>query len=239
MGHLVSVYDTCARFSASSTLESVRLHVGLRGDHRFTYQQLSRSFDLAGGHHNIMYSQGIDLEIYNKTLEIETFGVDFPKDAFIRFTQRGNDQLDRFTEAMLNGKGALLSEHWGTIIPPVQRIIDEIRLTPYSGALQNVFLLAKSLELLVLCIDQYEQSARHSPVYLKSKADQERIIAARDWINERVDAPPSLSELARAVGLNECKLKRGFKEWTVSGTLAVRCSGGESKTELFTLKGYW
>ena len=212
MGHARSIFDAYAGFSAGNQQESVRLHVGLKGDYRFTYQQLNRSFDLAGGHHNIMYSKGIDLEIYNKTLNIETFGVDFPKDIFIGFTQNGNELLDRFTEAILRGNAALLSERWGTVTPPIQRVIDEIRLNPYSGELQNIFLLAKSLELLVLCVDQYERSVNPPSAYLKSNTDREKIMAARDLINERVEAPPSLSEIAQAVGLNECKLKRGFKE---------------------------
>ena len=48
--------------------------------------------------------------------------------------------------------------------------------------------------------------------FIRTKADKERIIAARDLVNERLDNPPNLSEIARMVGLNEYKLKRGFKE---------------------------
>ncbi len=48
--------------------------------------------------------------------------------------------------------------------------------------------------------------------FIKTPADKEKIIAVRDLINQRLDDPPNLSEIARSVGLNEYKLKRGFKE---------------------------
>lgn len=225
MGHTVSVFDYHTRFSASNAQDAVRLHFGLKGDYRFACPQLGRSFDLIGGHHNLIYSNGIDLDIANKTLAIETFGVDFPRDTFIRFTQGDDERLRHFAEDVLRGKSSLLAEQWGTVTPPIQRVIDEIIRNPYTGALQQVFLLAKGLELLVLCVDQYRQNATAAPTCLKHPADREKVMAARDLINERITSPPKLSEVARAVGLNEFKLKRGFKEMfhsTVFGYLTAR-----------------
>ncbi len=158
-------------------------------------------------------------------MEIETFGVDFPKETFIEFTQQGDDLLNRFAEKILSGTSALLSEDWGAVTSPIQRVIDEIVRNPYSGELQNIFLLAKSLELLVVCVDHYQQTSNSRPVYLKRTSDQEKVIAARDFINARITSPPNLSEIAKAVGLNEFKLKRGFKEMfhsTVFGYLTER-----------------
>lgn len=223
--HVISTFDSLSHFSASNESELVRLHFGLKGDYEFTYQQLNRSFNLAGGHHNVMYSNGLDLEVCNKTLEIETFGVDFPKELFIGFTSDSDGLLDKFTEGILQGKGMILSEKWGSISPKIQQVIDEILLNPYSGDIQRVFLLAKSLELLVLCLDNYQKSQNIPVLYIKSRLDKEKVIAARDYINERVSSPPGLSEIARSVGLNEFKLKNGFKEIfhsTVFGYIAER-----------------
>lgn len=225
MGYTLSTFDTSSRFSASNNKDSVRLHFGLKGDYSFSYKQLNRSFDLAGGHHNLMFSKGIDLEVQNKTLEIETFGIDFPKDIFIQFTKDGDDLLKEFTEAILCGKHTIFSKKWGTINVPIQKVIDEIMRNPYSGELQNIFLLSKSLELLVLCIDNYNKLSKTQPSYLKTKSDKEKVIAARDYINERLTSPPNLSEIALKVGLNEFKLKNGFKEMfhsTIFGYLTAR-----------------
>jgi AraC-like DNA-binding protein len=64
----------------------------------------------------------------------------------------------------------------------------------------------------VLCADACEASERKTETFIKTKTDKEKIIAVRDLINERVHCPPNLSEIARHVGLNEYKLKKGFKE---------------------------
>src|SRR5206468_11676890 len=49
-------------------------------------------------------------------------------------------------------------------------------------------------------------------LFIKTKTDKEKIIAVRDVINEHLTCPPNLSQIAKMVGLNEYKLKRGFKE---------------------------
>ena len=225
VGHLVTQYGSHQTVKASNNTEFVRLHFGLKGDYQFNYLQLARQFDLAGGHHNIMYSNGIDLEVYNKPLVIETFGVDFPKETFIAFANNSHDLVNRFIESVLAGQPAILSPVWGTVDAKIQSVVDEVLLSPYQAKLQEVFLLAKSLELLVLCIDNYSTLLARQHKHIKTTADKEKLIAARDYINARVATPPNLTEVARAVGMNEFKLKHGFKELfqsTVFGYLTER-----------------
>lgn len=203
LGYSLSRFTGHNIHRASNDKDRVRFHFGLKGDYRFTYRQLDQSFDLAGGHHNIMYSKGIDLEFYNKTNVIETFGIDFPKHLFIEFTRDADDLLKKFNDDILAGKNALLSEKWGTIDINIQKIIDDIKFNPYTGRLKNIFLLAKTLELLVVCVDNYHQISKTTWQHLKTRSDREKIIAARDFINDRITDPPSLTEVSKTVGLNE------------------------------------
>ena len=48
--------------------------------------------------------------------------------------------------------------------------------------------------------------------------DIDRIHHAKEILTEQIDNPPLLLDLARQVGLNDCTLKRGFRE--VFGTTA-------------------
>ncbi len=212
MGHALLRFDEFTTQSASNDNEYVRLHFGLKGDYQFSYRQLGKAFDLTGGHHNIMYSKGIELEVTNKTLEIETFGVDFPKDSFLALCDDDDPVLSKFLENVVSGTSTILSPNWGTVDSKIQGVIDEILMNPFKSALKNIFLLAKSLELLVLCLDNYQITNGQQFQYIRNQTDREKIMAARDFINARVTAPPSLPEIAREVGLNEFKLKRGFKE---------------------------
>lgn len=213
LGHAVSRFTELSGFhSKSANMDVVRMHFGLKGDYMFTYNQLGKTFDLVGGHHNIMYSREFEMTVQAKTLEIETFGIQFPKDVFIQFTQNASDTLKRFSEAIILGKSAILTENWGTIDSPIQQVIQQIIHCKYSESLKKLFLLSKSIELLVLCADACETSERKTETFIKTKTDKEKIIAVRDLINERVHCPPNLSEIAHHVGLNEYKLKKGFKE---------------------------
>lgn len=213
MGFSISQFPYLnSRTVSSNSEEFVRLHIGLKGNYKFKYKQLGKEFDLIGGHHNIMYSKGLDIEVRNESEVIETFGIGFPKEIFLGFTQDSDDILKEFAENILAGKEVLISEKWGTVNPPIQNIIDEIRLNRYTGSIQNIFLFAKTLELLVHCVENYKSTSGLAFSYLKSRSDKDKIIAARDYINERLDSPPNLSEIARAIGMNEFKLKNGFKE---------------------------
>lgn len=223
MGHSRSVFQALTSFAGKSEKDVVRLHFGLKGDYRFDYAQLHTSYDLVGSHHNLMYTKDFDITVHNKTLEVETFGVQYPREQFIRYTEHASDTLKRFAEQVADGKNVMLSEHWGSISPNIQRVIDQVLHCRYGGDLKRMFMLAKSIELLVLCADAYDAAAQRGEPFLKSKADKEKIIAVRDLINEKVTDPPSLSQIARSVGLNEYKLKRGFRETfqtTVFGYLA-------------------
>lgn len=212
MGHAVSKFNEFFCFPASNTLDVVRLHFGMKGDYRFSYKQVGKSFDLIGGHHNMMYSQGFDIVIENKTFELETFGIQFPKELFIKYTENASDTLKRFAEAIILGKSVLLSDQWGSIDSNLQQVLQQVIHCKYSGDLKRLFLFSKSIELLVLSADACQSADEKKDILIKSKTDKEKIIAVRDLINERVSSPPNLTEIAKTVGLNEYKLKRGFKE---------------------------
>ncbi|MDH7462565.1 AraC family transcriptional regulator [Chitinophagaceae bacterium 26-R-25] len=223
MGHAISSAEVGSVLSASQqNSDVVRLHFGLKGDYAFTYKQLNKTYDLIGGHHNIMFSKDFDIVVQNKTAEVETFGVQFPRAVFVNFTQNATDALKRFADAIMNDESVMLSENWGSIDSPIQQVIQQVINCNYSGDLKKLFMLSKCIELLVLCAESYDLANKKDP-FIKNKADKEKIIAVRDLINERVTDPPNLSQISRLVGLNEYKLKRGFKETfnnTVFGYLA-------------------
>ncbi len=212
IGHAVSKFNKLTSFPASSQNDVVRLHFGMKGDYWFSYKQLNKSYDLIGGHHNIMYSKEFDIVVRNKTLELETFGIQFPKELFISFTQNANEHLQRFAQSIMEDKSVMLSEHWGSIDSSIQQVIQQIIHCKYAGDIKKLFLLSKTIELLVLTAESYYASANKKGLFIKSKTDKEKIIAVRDLINEKLNCPPNLSQIAKTVGLNEYKLKRGFKE---------------------------
>ena len=210
ISHQVIDYHSYGRFTARNETEFVRLHFGLQGSYDFRFLQLNQSFSLSGHHNNIMYTRGLDLEIFNTSDRTETFGVNFTPDQFIGIGQHGNDVLKRFTEVVIEGKDSILSPVWRTNNFSIQRVIGEIIHCSYTNELRNLFLLSKSIELLVLQADLYEK--RLDDPFIKSKKDHRRLIEAKELLTVRIDNPPTIVELSQLIGINEYKLKKGFKE---------------------------
>lgn len=100
------------------------------------------------------------------------------------------------------------------LTPAMQEALRCLRGCPASGSARRLYLECKTMELLILMLARLadadgEEGSRRVPLSL---ADRERIHAARDILLDRMEDPPSLSRLAREVGVNEFKLKRGFRQ---------------------------
>lgn len=210
ISHSIIDYHSFGKNIAKNDTEYVRLHFGLKGSYAFSFRQLKASFDLSGHHNNIMYSDGLEIEVENKSESIETFGINFSTDSFIEIAQNGNETLKRFSEKVINKENSILSNSWKTNNFKIQQVINEILHCPYSDELKDLFLLSKSIELLVLQADLYEQES-HS-LFIKKRSDKEKLIEAKELLALRMEHPPTIVELAKLVGLNEYKLKKGFKE---------------------------
>ncbi|MEO1449042.1 MAG: AraC family transcriptional regulator, partial [Bacteroidota bacterium] len=103
-----------------------------------------------------------------------------------------------------------LSPEWHINHLKLQQVFAEIIDCALHGGLRDLFLLSKTLELLVLVADQ--RSATTPLQFVKTQQDRDKLVAAQAMLNQAIDSPPTIPELARQVGLNEYKLKRGFKE---------------------------
>jgi len=99
--------------------------------------------------------------------------------------------------------------HEQPLTPALARISDEVLNVGANGVSRHLFLEARGLELLASLIDELvAASEAFSPL---TAFDIERLERARRCLLERLASPPSLSALARSVGLNEFKLKAGFR----------------------------
>lgn len=96
--------------------------------------------------------------------------------------------------------------------PAMQVGIQQILNCPYHGLMKRMYLESKVLELMVLLVEQdvAAHPAKHNSFTIKPE-DVERIHSAKDILLKNLDNPPSLMELSRQVGLNDCTLKRGFR----------------------------
>lgn len=97
-----------------------------------------------------------------------------------------------------------------SMTPAMYNIISEMKSSVYHGYLKGVYLEAKTIELFLLQIKQLDQSGDHQPIKLKPD-DVERLYAVKEYMDQHYDEPSSITGLARMAGINQMKLKNGFK----------------------------
>lgn len=98
----------------------------------------------------------------------------------------------------------------GPISPNMEQLLQQLVDCPYTGATQALYIESKALELLTLQLETWKQQYLQAPTLRKD--DIERLHHARDLLIQQSENPPLLIELAHQVGLNDRKLKQGFRQ---------------------------
>ena len=99
------------------------------------------------------------------------------------------------------------------VTPSMNDIITAVMHCVANNCLHRIFLSAKMLELLFINMEQLNNGGEEQPKgpFVRS-TDLAKLKLAKTLVAENLRAPYSLVELAHQVGLNDFKLKKGFKE---------------------------
>ena len=85
----------------------------------------------------------------------------------------------------------------------------------YTDSLENIFVNAQSQMLLLYsleCMVGEKEVEGFQCKFLANEADREKIIRAREILLSQIGEPLTIKALSRKVAINECYLKKGFKE---------------------------
>lgn len=140
------------------------------------------------------------------------FVIAFSLSAFDQLATTGNESLRAFAKKIKKPGAHAYSRDPLPMDAALHQCI--YRITHYTGeeSVKNMYLYAQVVELLVLLQLAFIKNTTVQPVHIKNEYDKERILYARDYLLTHMDAPPGLPQLAAVVGINEFKLKCGFKE---------------------------
>ncbi|MBX2923189.1 MAG: helix-turn-helix transcriptional regulator [Chitinophagaceae bacterium] len=96
------------------------------------------------------------------------------------------------------------------ILPAMFQCISEINNTIFKGSLQQLYLETKTAELFLLQM----QALKNNPVIATklNPRDIECLHEARLYIERNYQTPCTIIDLAKIIGINQTKLKSGFKE---------------------------
>ena len=132
------------------------------------------------------------------------------------------DQISPNLRMILAGKSQDSFSQARTMTRAIAQATEQVLNCPYQGLTRRLYLESRAIELIALQlpIGSLEEVQTQRCSSLKSD-EIERIHQARDILLSNLENPPSLLALAQQVGLNDYKLKRGFRQ--VFGTTAFGC----------------
>lgn len=125
------------------------------------------------------------------------------------FVQQQTGQL--LTKAHFPNQLEVLSVENLHVTPEMRSIITELTSCKRKGIIRQLFLESKVLKLVMLQLEQHEMSQKKDLKFIK-EYDVEKIHQAKEILDRSISSAVTLIELAHLVGLNDFKLKRGFKE---------------------------
>lgn len=94
-------------------------------------------------------------------------------------------------------------------------VIEGLLNHTYTDHLENIYINAQTQMLLLYsldCILGEKELDIVSCKFLANEADREKIIKAREILIRHIGEPITIKELSRKAAINECYLKKGFKE---------------------------
>ncbi|HEX4850584.1 MAG TPA: AraC family transcriptional regulator, partial [Puia sp.] len=85
----------------------------------------------------------------------------------------------------------------------------------YADSFENIYINAQTQMLLLYsleCMLGDREVESFQCKFLANEADREKITLAREVLLQHIGEPLTIKELSRKVAINECYLKKGFKE---------------------------
>jgi len=191
----------------------VEMHFALSGSGQMQNKLSGQHYIFKANQTNMHYTPAFSGKAdFGNDKHYRFFEVHFTTDFFFDLAKDSSPLLIDFANKIMVGQREVSRENLPISLTMHQCIID-IMNCKVTGGLKLLFLQSKCIELLALQAQAYEEAARGTGSRIcKSDYDKECIYHAREYLVQHAQYPPSLTELAKISGINEFKLKQGFKE---------------------------
>ena len=96
-----------------------------------------------------------------------------------------------------------------------QMVLEAVLNHNYTDSLENIYINAQTQMLLLYsleCMLGDKEVDSFQCKFLANEDDREKIIKSREILLQHIGEPITIKELSRKVAINECYLKKGFKE---------------------------
>jgi len=124
-------------------------------------------------------------------------------------------QNDTLSENVLNFKHRSSFTKLLPLCGKTRMVIEGLLNHTYADSFENIYINAQTQMLLLYSLDCMLGEKELDVInckFLANEDDRQKIIKAREILIQHIGEPITIKELSRKVAINECYLKKGFKE---------------------------
>jgi len=187
--------------------DEVHLCAVLRGNVQGAFCGNKLLTNLSNGYHHYLYAPH---EQYTLTFQdVHYLHVAIDRQYYIRLLQESCDWFGQLRGQLVRREP--VHERNVPLHTVLRPLVAGMLHTPLPDSLRDMMLEARALELIALQLDLY----RGTPGRESScRKDKDLFLAIRDYLSQTFLEEHSLQALAREFGINEFKLKQGFRHHT-------------------------
>ncbi|MBX3255417.1 MAG: helix-turn-helix transcriptional regulator [Chitinophagaceae bacterium] len=165
------------------------------------------------GLHNLRFTNKLN-KVYrlNRNTTLDSFHILLSKNYYYKLIGKTSKVQNELADHIENNVSFELSENYFPMTFDIAGIINEVRSCTRTGSFHRLCLEIKILQLLLLQFEQYHNMIVHLPSKQNLHPDDvEKIKLAKNILDDSYNNPPTIKQLSQLVGVNESKLKAGFK----------------------------
>jgi len=201
--------DTCFFVHADKPLPE--LHFVFNNGVKCFLEGIGESL-LTDGQFNLTYTPILQSQVtlYGRN-QYCTFDIHFDY-SFLQKFSGGSPELSIFLGNIQKGDAGTITPQPHFATAGMMAVISSILKNKYHGKYGRLFIESQVVILLLQVLEKIAKDQSLAGSIRLSGLDIERIVAARDYLIEHMDDPVSIMKLARIAGINDFKLKKGFKQ---------------------------
>lgn len=160
--------------------------------------------------YNLTFLPESHCEFRLKKGEYEMFGVEFNPEYLRKLSGDDSPLLQEFINSVMERRAASITETHYMATPDIMDVVSELVNFRYPGKMRKLYIKSRVVDLLRLSIENI--STEKNSVNGVSTSDMKALNGVKGHLLQNLDNPGSLGEIAQRMGINEFKLKTGFRK---------------------------
>jgi AraC-like DNA-binding protein len=190
----------------------MQMYFLLEGNNCITNKSNKILRSISQNQHNLFFRQSFKGEYHLEGKRFQNFGIQLSEKFFNRLIDINSKSLENIFEGIQKRKEFIqLANRNLHITPEIKAILMDVKNNKRTGFMKRLFLESKIIELFMLQVEQAE-SANNGRMHKFRKEEIDRLYDAKLFIEQNMLQEFTLLDLSRRIGLNDFKLKKGFKK---------------------------